>query len=251
MRSDKPADALTHVAAERAIPAEDPYQAAWHKSRYIYAARYALAGTVLDAGSGEGYGAAMLAGVAESVTAVDYSPAAVEHARRSYPRKNLTFDIADLRDLEGVSGPFDLVTCFEVIEHLTEHDALLEALATRTRPGGTLLLSTPNLLYHGPSDANPYHVREVEPSELRRTMRRYFRHVKLLGQIQRNKVPRSVLKLFLDPLYLRRRFGSRSTALANVVNGSGHGVVPAVPRDFVFSRALTRVSPITYVVAAR
>ena len=41
---------------------------------------------VLEAGSGEGYGANMIADVARSVIGLDYDISAVEHVRARYPR---------------------------------------------------------------------------------------------------------------------------------------------------------------------
>ena len=41
---------------------------------------------MLEAGSGEGYGADMIADVASSVIGLDYDTTAVEHVRARYPR---------------------------------------------------------------------------------------------------------------------------------------------------------------------
>lgn len=55
----------------------------------------------------------------------------------------------DHRSLEEVPGTYDVVAAFEVVEHV-ERDALdgfLAALAARVKPGGCLVLSTPNVYY--------------------------------------------------------------------------------------------------------
>ncbi len=46
-------------------------------------------------------------------------------------------------------GAFDVVTCFETVEHLTlaEACALLEGAAKALKPGGTLFVSTPNIFH--------------------------------------------------------------------------------------------------------
>jgi len=55
----------------------------------------------------------------------------------------------DYRDFDQIDEAFDLVFAFEVIEHLPLDGAwhMLEQLARVCRPGGTLLLSTPNTCY--------------------------------------------------------------------------------------------------------
>lgn len=55
----------------------------------------------------------------------------------------------DYRSLAEVTGPYDLVFAFEVVEHLSLEQIVpwLAELYERTRPGGTLLLSTPNTYY--------------------------------------------------------------------------------------------------------
>jgi SAM-dependent methyltransferase len=43
------------------------------------------------------------------------------------------------------SGHFDVVTCLEGIEHVVQQDSLLTQLVRVTKPGGTIILSTPNI----------------------------------------------------------------------------------------------------------
>jgi len=54
----------------------------------------------------------------------------------------------DYRSLDVVKDRFDLVTCLEVIEHLSPADAvaLLASARERLAPGGRLVLSTPNVM---------------------------------------------------------------------------------------------------------
>lgn len=65
-----------------------------------------------------------------------------------------SFDIDQATDqdyyrLEDIEGQFDCIYAFEVIEHLAPEEglALLRAIRGMLRPGGRLLLGTPNL-YH-------------------------------------------------------------------------------------------------------
>jgi 2-polyprenyl-3-methyl-5-hydroxy-6-metoxy-1,4-benzoquinol methylase len=59
----------------------------------------------------------------------------------------VAFRVVDLRELDRFAdglGQFDQVLCLEVIEHILDDRKLLRDLATVTRPGGRLLLTTPN-----------------------------------------------------------------------------------------------------------
>jgi SAM-dependent methyltransferase len=56
--------------------------------------------------------------------------------------------VADLNN-EGLPFPdasFDLITCTEVIEHLEHYRSTLREMYRVLKPGGTLVLSTPNIL---------------------------------------------------------------------------------------------------------
>lgn len=80
---------------------------------------------------------------------VDILPAQIDYANRTYGTPFRSFrhvpSITHLRDIEG---HFDCVTLIEVIEHLTaaEIHALFSELARLIRPGGKLVLTTPNYL---------------------------------------------------------------------------------------------------------
>jgi SAM-dependent methyltransferase len=56
--------------------------------------------------------------------------------------------VADLEDCDfrGLSD-FDCVICSHVLEHLRNPDVVLSRLRTTLRPGGTLLIALPNVLY--------------------------------------------------------------------------------------------------------
>ena len=84
------------------------------------------------------------------------------------------------------SGSFDLLTAFEVIEHLTDWRGLIQEAARVLNPTGLFLVSTPNRVYyaesrrlHGP---NPYHVHEFGFEEFQSELGEYFPHVAILFQ---------------------------------------------------------------------
>ena len=97
-----------------------------HLHRYAFAAQWVRGARILDAACGEGYGSALLAEAAESVTGVDIAPEAIEHARRRYGHlRNLRFEVADCTQLPFNDDEFRQVVSFETLEHLAEQEALL------------------------------------------------------------------------------------------------------------------------------
>ncbi len=104
--------------------------------------RYASTGVrLLDVGSGFGH----FLGVAKSTfdaVGLELSPFAVEWSRRELQVQNFVGSLYDIP--RAIVPPFDVVTCWDVIEHLEQPRQALEALANLTKSGGLLFLSTPD-----------------------------------------------------------------------------------------------------------
>jgi SAM-dependent methyltransferase len=86
------------------------------------------------------------------------------------------WNIANLDQKIIWDGPrFDIVNCSDVIEHLRSPEVILESLRTLVRPGGLILLSTPErdkTRGKGTTTCpNPYHVREWNQSEFEQFVR--------------------------------------------------------------------------------
>lgn len=155
----------------------------WH--RYALVRSWARGRRVLDAACGEGYGSALLAGVAESVLGLDVDPAAVAHARNRYAgTNNLSFDQADATRLALPAASFDLVVSFETLEHVEAQDGLLDGLSHALSDDGLLVISSPDKATY--SDAagfrNEFHVRELYRDEFEQLLRARFPHVRLYAQ---------------------------------------------------------------------
>ena len=77
---------------ERYVPSLDGQIKYEHLHRYALCLEFTTGKSVLDIASGEGYGSALLAKVAESVVGVDISAEAVEYAQQQYSSyENLKF----------------------------------------------------------------------------------------------------------------------------------------------------------------
>ncbi|MEK7662214.1 MAG: class I SAM-dependent methyltransferase [Patescibacteria group bacterium] len=97
--------------------------------------------TVLDVGSGEGTTTAYLAEKLPDakVLGIDFSESGIQSSRAAYPLKNISFK-HDVNSSE-LNNYYDLVTSFEVLEHVPEWKELLGRMAKSSRR--YLLLSFP------------------------------------------------------------------------------------------------------------
>jgi len=150
-----------------------------HLHRYFVARDLCRGRDVLDVACGEGYGSALLAQVARSVTGLDYDGPAVSHARQAFAADALFFAQGDATRLPFKDASFDAVVSFETIEHFAAHDAFLAEIRRVLRPGGLLVASSPDRdFYSGPgSQPNPFHVRELNRAEFCALLGGHFAHV--------------------------------------------------------------------------
>jgi SAM-dependent methyltransferase len=151
-----------------------------HRARYLWARPLAAGRDVLDAGCGVGYGTAMLAsGGAASALGVDVSAHAID-AARAEAGAAARFEVADIERLDVPDASFDLVTCFEVIEYVQHPEHALDELRRVLRPGGLLLISSPNRGVYPPG--NRWHVNEFSSAEIEAGLRRRFAEVGMYRQ---------------------------------------------------------------------
>ena len=151
-----------------------------HVARYRWAAQAAAGRTVLDAGCGASYGSALLAQAgATEVIGVDIAEAVLDAVAPLMP-ETVRLEAGDLRSLRYPDDRFELVVCFEVIEHFEEPLVVLDELVRVLAPGGVLLISSPNrdVYPHG----NPHHFHEFTPSELDDALRARLTNTRLVRQ---------------------------------------------------------------------
>jgi SAM-dependent methyltransferase len=109
--------------------------------RYVLRAlrRYMAAPRLLDVGAGNGY----FVYLARTEFGMPADGLEVSGAEADYARE--TFGVELLRgDLSIVTQRYDVITSFNVLEHVKEPAKLLEEMGARLAPGGYLVVTTPN-----------------------------------------------------------------------------------------------------------
>lgn len=167
-----PPDGRQLLTGERTLPdiETENYWFRRHEAAYRFALAHVVGGSVLEVGCGEGYGTALLASSADRVLGIDYDALTIAHAAARYPVAG--FARANLAALPVRSGSFDVVATLQVIEHVWDHPEFVGECLRVLRPGGLLLVTTPNRLTFSPDlDAgdtplNPFHSHEFTGAEL-------------------------------------------------------------------------------------
>jgi SAM-dependent methyltransferase len=162
------------LTGERTVPdlAQENYWFRRHEVAYQFCTDICAGQEVLEAGCGEGYGADLLAGTARRVVAVDYDAASVAHVRSRYPRVEVIE--GNLVSVPLPDASVDVVVNFQVIEHLWDQPQFITECLRLLRPGGRLLISTPNRITFTPGGGaplNPFHTRELDAAELAELLR--------------------------------------------------------------------------------
>jgi 2-polyprenyl-6-hydroxyphenyl methylase/3-demethylubiquinone-9 3-methyltransferase len=101
---------------------------------------------VLDIGCGGGLVSVPLVRLGARVTAIDASAEAIGAARTHAEQLGLAIDYrcTSAEALAESGARFDLVTALEIIEHVADVRAFLEAASSLVKPGGLMVLSTIN-----------------------------------------------------------------------------------------------------------
>jgi SAM-dependent methyltransferase len=177
---------LIEWTGERLVPwARDAQTVYEHFHRYLWAQPLVAGRRVLDLGSGEGFGSALLADRAASVTGVDIDALTVEHSRANYAGASLVFTVASATDLSAFAdSSFDAVVAFEMIEHVTDQERVLAEIARVLAPDGLVIMSTPERRAYSEDRGfvNPFHERELTRDEFVALLGSRFSEVALFSQ---------------------------------------------------------------------
>lgn len=167
---------------ERMLPNMAAPTTFWeHVERYRFACRYVRGKDVLDIACGEGYGtAAMGKAGARSVIGVDIDPQAVEHARHRY---QIDARLGSAETIPVENDSVDVVISFETIEHVPNPETFLDECVRVLRPGGVLVISTPNLeVYREVTPDNPFHCSEMSVQDFKKLLGARFESTVMFGQ---------------------------------------------------------------------
>lgn len=155
-----------------------------HMHRYIILSQITTGKDVLDIASGEGYGSHILSKVAKSVVGVDICNEAILSSKQKYKNTNLTYMVGDCAAIPLKSGSVDVVVSFETLEHHNKHSEMLQEIKRVLRPGGVLVISTPDKKNYTDLTGinNPHHVKELYADEFNSLIEKNFRYKNLYGQ---------------------------------------------------------------------
>jgi ubiquinone/menaquinone biosynthesis C-methylase UbiE len=231
------------LAPGRSGTAEERVVDAMHRGAYAMLADFTQpSDRILEIGFGEGYGSALVASLVADYVGIEVEPAAVAHATEKYSRAGASFVHYDGSRIPFDDEAFDLAIAFQVIEHVEAADVLLREARRVVRPGGRVLVITPNRRHRvsdGERPWNRYHVREYTSSELADLMGSLFPRVELYGisgsatmsEIEKQRVAKARKLARLDVLGLRYHLPEGfDNRLRSVLRRRG-GPPPAYPES--------------------
>ncbi|ASK32586.1 hypothetical protein CEY12_21970 [Chryseobacterium sp. T16E-39] len=205
-----------HILSENFNNKSELYLHLMHIATYEYARNFVKNKKVLDFGCGSGYGTHMLSENAGSIIGIDISTEAIDYAKKEYRASNLSF--MTISELENEK--FDIITSFQVIEHVPNDREYTAHLKKMLNPGGILMISTPDkkhrLFRYIQQPWNIFHLKEYTPDSLQKMLLKHFKKVELLKigsesdlvleEIKRTKKQRTITlpsTLFFYPYSLR------------------------------------------------
>jgi len=173
-----------------------------HLARYEFATSFVSGKRVLDLACGTGYGTKMLRDAGADVLGVDISDDVIEENREEYGDY---FEQCDITTFS--SDPFDVIVCFETIEHIKDYKTAIANLRKLLKHDGMLIISSPNRRLTEPlfgKKCVSFHEKEFIPSELSEAIGVHgFMCIKQYGQRLQPKLPfkflRIIYRLLMKP----------------------------------------------------
>ena len=148
-----------------------------HMIAYMETAKM-ISGKVLEIGCGEGYGLVELAPKAEQYLAVYKYDTPISKELKE--QNNISFRQKEIPPLKGIEdNSIDFVVTFQVIEHINDDELFVSEIFRVLRPGGKLILTTPNKLMS--LTRNPWHFREYTPNEMQEILQTSFKEINIKG----------------------------------------------------------------------
>jgi 2-polyprenyl-3-methyl-5-hydroxy-6-metoxy-1,4-benzoquinol methylase len=196
-----------------------------HEARYRLALPHVKGKRVLDAGCGVGWGSALMVQAgASNVVGIDLSEDAIADCRKRVP--DAEFRVGDLQNLPVSDAEFDVVVCFEALEHTADTALTLDELARALAPDGLLFVSSPNPRVY--PAGNPFHLHEMVPEELAEAVSDRFRQV----------------QIFRQHLQLSSLIAAEDAHGGNDLHLASHLVQPLAPGHDAYSVAVASNAPL-------
>lgn len=150
-----------------------------HKGRYGIVGLFARPGKhMLDFPCGSGYPSEFLRPFSLHYQGLDNDPATVAYAQRMYGNSTTNFAIGNLKNPTLPRSAYDMVACIEGIEHIEQkyQAPLVEALVKSVKPGGVLIISSPEnpTGISGPSKHNKDHLWELNRKDFLDILYKHF-----------------------------------------------------------------------------
>ncbi|MBM2820501.1 MAG: hypothetical protein HW405_261 [Candidatus Berkelbacteria bacterium] len=134
------------------------HEAQASSARYKLATQYAQDKVILDIGCGAGYGSyKLIRAGAKKVYGVDIIANSIEYCQTHHFNPGLFFKQGDITRLDFDDNFFDQICAFEVIEHIKNYEKAVSELRRVLKPGGLLIISTPNKAIYSPDTKKPFH----------------------------------------------------------------------------------------------
>jgi ubiquinone/menaquinone biosynthesis C-methylase UbiE len=144
-----------------------------------------VSGTILEIGSGEGYGVTELAPKSTKYIAVDKYDSPISEKVKD--NNNIEFKKMNVPPLRGIKdNSIDFVVTFQVIEHIQNDEKFIKEIYRVLKPGGKLILTTPNLLMS--LSRNPWHIREYTPKTMKDIIQTSFANIEMNGVFGNEKI---------------------------------------------------------------
>jgi SAM-dependent methyltransferase len=142
-RPPKPSDMHLHYtdAYDRLISAAGDDPGRWG-FRLDAIARFKKSGALLDLGCSSGSFLESMRGEAWQLFGIEMSARA---ARTAEARSGAQVFIGEILDVQFPSESFDVVTCFDVLEHVYEPRRVMQRIAEWLKPGGIFYVLVPNV----------------------------------------------------------------------------------------------------------
>ena len=144
-----------------------------------------ISGTVLEIGSGEGYGIKELSPKSQKYIAIDKFETEIDLSKhQDSDIEFLKMNVPPLTDIDDNS--IDFVVTFQVIEHIKNDKEFVKEIFRVLKKGGKLILTTPNILMS--LSRSPWHIREYNPLEMKEILLTSFNIVDVKGVYGNDKV---------------------------------------------------------------